>query len=194
MNSTGVTVRKHPILVKIGDFWSRVTLTYGGWPCKATGHLFYITMNESDGVSNHQPHDCLLKRLFGRRSKKTSKFRVTSLCVGNSPGTGEFPAQRASNAENVSIWWHHHDATSSFVHHFIVICEFKLELQSGNTLWIKIGENMAPFLWYFKRCSSFHGHLWIKKNWRYGQEKPKLSLWPWPLTSDVDLLHGRNFC
>ena len=23
-------------------------------------------------------------------------------------GTGEFPAQRASNAENVSIWWRHH--------------------------------------------------------------------------------------
>ena len=23
--------------------------------------------------------------------------------------TGEFPAQRASNAENVSIWWRHHD-------------------------------------------------------------------------------------
>ena len=31
------------------------------------------------------------------------------LCVGNSPGTIEFPAQMASNAENVSIWWHHHD-------------------------------------------------------------------------------------
>ena len=31
------------------------------------------------------------------------------LCVGNSPGTGEFPAQMASNAENVSIWWRHHD-------------------------------------------------------------------------------------
>ena len=30
------------------------------------------------------------------------------LCVGNSPGTGEFPAQMASNAENVSIWWRHH--------------------------------------------------------------------------------------
>ena len=28
-----------------------------------------------------------------RRSKKTSKLRVTGLCVGNSPGTGEFPAQ-----------------------------------------------------------------------------------------------------
>ena len=59
-------------------------------------------------VSNHQPHDCLLNGLFRRRSKKTSKLRVTGLCAGNSPGTGEFPAQMASNAENVSIWWRHH--------------------------------------------------------------------------------------
>ena len=43
-----------------------------------------------------------------RRSKKTSKLRVTGLCAGNSPVTGEFPAQRASNVENVSIWWRHH--------------------------------------------------------------------------------------
>ena len=64
--------------------------------------------NEHDSVSSHQPHDCLLNRLFGRRSKKTSKLRVTGLCVGNSPGSCEFPAQRASNAENVSIWWRHH--------------------------------------------------------------------------------------
>ena len=64
--------------------------------------------NERDCISNHQPHDCLLNRLFKRRSQKTSKLRVTGLCEGNSPVTGEFPAQRASNAENVSIWWHHH--------------------------------------------------------------------------------------
>ena len=64
--------------------------------------------HELAGVSNHQPHGCLLNRLFTRRSKKTSKLRVTGLCVGNSPGAGEFPAQRASNAENVSIWWRHH--------------------------------------------------------------------------------------
>ena len=57
--------------------------------------------NERDGVSNHQPHDCLLNRLFRRRSKKTSKLRVTGLCAGNSPGTDEFPAQMASTAENV---------------------------------------------------------------------------------------------
>ena len=48
--------------------------------------------NGRDSVSNHQPHDCLLSRLFRRRSKKTSKLRVTGLCAGNSPGTGEFPA------------------------------------------------------------------------------------------------------
>ena len=64
--------------------------------------------NGRDSVSNHQPHDCLLNRLFRRRSKKTSKLRVTGLCVGNSPGTGEFPTQMASNAENVSISWRHH--------------------------------------------------------------------------------------
>ena len=40
--------------------------------------------------------------------EKTSKLRVTGLCVWNSPGTGEFHAQMASNAENVSIWWRHH--------------------------------------------------------------------------------------
>ena len=61
-----------------------------------------------NGVSNHQPHDSLLNRLFGRRSKKTSKLRVTGLWARNSPVTGEFPAQGASNAENGSIWWRHH--------------------------------------------------------------------------------------
>ena len=43
------------------------------------------------------------------RSKKTSKLRVIGLCEGNLPVTGEFPTQKASNAENVSIWWRHHE-------------------------------------------------------------------------------------
>ena len=65
--------------------------------------------NGHDSVSNHQHHDCLLNRLFRRRSKKTPKLRVTGLCAGNSPGTGEFHAQMVSNAEDVSIWWRHHE-------------------------------------------------------------------------------------
>ena len=60
---------------------------------------------------NHRRLDCLLNRLFRRRSRKTSKLCITGLYEGNSLVTGEFPAQRASNAENVSIWWRHHEIT-----------------------------------------------------------------------------------
>ena len=49
--------------------------------------------NEHDCVSNHQPYDCLLNRLFSCRSKKISKLHVTGLCAGNSPVIGEFPAR-----------------------------------------------------------------------------------------------------
>ena len=64
--------------------------------------------NERDGFSNHQRLYSLLKCLFRHRSKKTSKLHITGLCAGNSLMTDEFPAQRASNMENVSIWWRHH--------------------------------------------------------------------------------------
>ena len=47
--------------------------------------------NDHDIVSNHQPHGCLFNRFFRHRSKKTSKFRVTGLCVGNSPGPVNSP-------------------------------------------------------------------------------------------------------
>ena len=80
-------------------------------------HKFYIFIdsdrrtsqwrhNERDGVSNHLRLDRLLKCLW-RRSKRTSS-RITGLCAGNPPVTGGFPSQRASCAENVSIWWRHH--------------------------------------------------------------------------------------
>ena len=58
----------------------------------ATGGQFHTTLfslhwrhNGRTGVWNHQPRDCSIIRLFGRRSKKTSKLRVTGLCAGNSP-------------------------------------------------------------------------------------------------------------
>ena len=63
--------------------------------------------NESEGVSNQRRKNCLLNRLL-RRRKKASNLRVIGLWEGNSPVTGEFPAQRASKAESVSIWWRHH--------------------------------------------------------------------------------------
>ena len=95
--------------------------------------------NGRDSVSNHQPHDCLLNRLSRRRSKKTTKLRVTGLCAGNSPVTGEFPAefpaQRASKAENVSTWWRPHDD---------LVFYFSGELWFGVTLAVLIDVISTP--------------------------------------------------
>ena len=103
----------HPGIISEGEAWY-TTCSTKYTPGFVVLYLFYITgslqwrHNGRDSVSNHQLHDCLLNRLFRRRSKKTSKLCVTGLSAGNSPGTGEFPAQVASDAENVSIWWRHH--------------------------------------------------------------------------------------
>ena len=45
--------------------------------------------------------------------RENIKLRVTGLCAGNSPVNGEFHAQMARNAENASIWWHHHGSYQS---------------------------------------------------------------------------------
>ena len=60
--------------------------------------------DEHDSVSNHKPHACLLNRLFKAQIKENIKAPRHWW-----PVTSEFPAQRASNAENISIWWRHHD-------------------------------------------------------------------------------------
>ena len=66
------------------------------WCNNITHWTVFITWshNGRDGVSNHQPYDCLLSGLFRRRSAKTPKLRVTGLCAGihrlpaNSPHKG----------------------------------------------------------------------------------------------------------
>ena len=105
-------------------------------------HVQYSSLqwrpNGCDSVSSHQPHDCLLNRLFRHRSKITSKLRVTGLCGGNSPVTGEFPAQMASNAENDSFWWRHH-----------VIFEFNTVYCHQTRQWYKcsVHSNRCEQLW-----------------------------------------------
>ena len=94
--------------------------------------------NDHAGVSNHQPHGCLLNRLFRRKSKKTSKLRVTGLCAGNSPGTGEFPAQMASCAENVSIWWRHHALLCGYELYTVVVLYFVCS-DCLTAVWLPIG-------------------------------------------------------
>ena len=103
--------------------------------------------NERDGVSNNQPQDCLLNRLYRHRSKEASKLRVTGLCAGNSPVTGEFPAQMASNAKKVSIWWRHHVVSIAWPTPSI-------------TFVLSNTENTSPFLCYRSFMVSFWHYIY----------------------------------
>ena len=73
------------------------------WLC----YCYYVDVIMS-AIPSQIDSDCLLTCLFRRRSKKISKLRITGLCEGYSSVTGIFPAQRASNADSVSIFMRHH--------------------------------------------------------------------------------------
>ena len=103
-------------------------------------------------VSYHQPHHCLLNRVFRRRSKKTSKVRVTGFCERNSPVTGEFTLQRASNAENVSFWWRHHAMMAT---HYEPLCAEKFYTQMNNGAERHIKDFLPCHNW-----KSFGNDLW----------------------------------
>ena len=70
--------------------------------------------NEHNGVSNHQPHDCLLNRLFKRRSKKISKLCVTGLCEGihrwpgNSPHKGPVTRKILPFDDVIMVYGYHY--------------------------------------------------------------------------------------
>ena len=99
--------------------------------------------NEHDGVSSHQPQDCLLNCLFRRRSKKASKLRVTGLCKGNSPMTGEFPAQRAINAENISIWLRPHGL---LLHAIITVSRRAPDIWISSTIFQRITQTVVVII------------------------------------------------
>ena len=108
--------------------------------------------NECECVSNHQPHECLLNSLFRRRSKKILKLHVTGLCEGNSPVTGEFPAQRASEAENVSIWWRHHGFNQSAATELLKKASgyrFELQRNTSTVYWCIASKLKAPRNFYW---------------------------------------------
>ena len=103
---------------------------------------------------------------------------------------------------------HIFSAISSFVHHFITMYEFKMELQSGNTkfgsksaiffvpcyleIWqVTLKNNRAPLLCYFKLCALFHSHPWIQsgvtvRKLPWGFDLCDLALWALTLTSFHD--------
>ena len=127
--------------------------------------------NGRDGVSNPQPNNCLINRLFRFRSKKTSKLRVAGLCAGNYPGTGEFPLQMASNAENVFIWWRHHDIVFS-------VQELIFRFIGGLKEIINCCLDTIADIWQMpvsKILNNFD--FWVTNRERRWFEEPSRSLW-----------------
>ena len=80
--TTTTTLSAHGIIT--------MTLQWARWGLKSTASLLFT------------------QSFF--QSQKKSKLRVIGLCEENSLVAGEFPAQGASNAENVSFWWRHYVA------------------------------------------------------------------------------------
>ena len=86
--------------------------------------------NERDGVSNHLRLGCLFSRWFRRRSKKTSKLRVTGLYARTSPVTGELPTQRASYAQNISTWWRYHVYSNHLSYKWIHMISLSIDFRA----------------------------------------------------------------
>ena len=92
--------------------------------------------NGRDNVSNHQPHDGLLSRLFRRRSKKPSKIHVTGLCAGNSPGP----------VNSLHKW----PVTRKMFPFDEVIMNLRFTSVVENTAWI--GNHLPPFYMHVITC------------------------------------------
>ena len=111
-------VRKRPIWVKIGDVLYRVTLKSDGWPWKTIGHLSFA-------VSSFVQHFIAI-----------GEFKL-ELQSGNAQFGSNWMIFKSRVTLQFDVWpWktigHLYHATSSSMHHFVAIGEFKLELQSGN--------------------------------------------------------------
>ena len=107
---TAITVRKRPIWVKIDDFFNRVTLQFDVWPWKTIKHLFYATLS------------------FVHHFVAIGHFKL-ELQSGNAHFGSNSTIFRAAWPWNLTAdlkkkIGHLFNATSSFVRHFVAICEF----------------------------------------------------------------------
>ena len=101
-------------LVKSTQLWCDIL-------CWMNYHIYHNWMREHntlqwrhngrDGVSDHQPHECHTQPFIQVQIKENIKAQRLWPSCREFPGDRwiEFPTQRASNADNVSIWWRHHE-------------------------------------------------------------------------------------
>ena len=99
-------------------FLAPVALKFDWWPWKTIGHLFYAT---SSFVHHFVAIGEAKLELQSGNAQSGSKSTFSFSCV-----TLQFDGWPWKTIRHLFY------ATSSFVHHFVAIGEFKLELQSGN--------------------------------------------------------------
>ena len=135
---TRVIITAQPFVVSILALCEGNSSMSGGFPSQ----ILQWRHNGRDSVSNHQPRECLLNRLTRCRSKKKKKTpRHWPLC-GEFTGDRGIPGTKASNAENVSIWWRHHEASDT--EHFLI----------SNDISDTGIECLLPWYWFSCRCST----------------------------------------
>ena len=153
--------------VKIGNFLSRVTLKFDGWPWEKIGHLFYV-------VSSFVYHFIAISEFnlelqsgnaqFGSKSmfflfSETLKFRQMTLENNRAPLLGQ-------NRRFFSC----------------------VTLKFDGWPWKTIGQ----LLCYFKLCLSFRSHWWlqtgvtVRKRSIWVKIDAFLAMWPWNLTDDLE--------
>ena len=109
--------------------------------------------------------------VYSGADKKNPKLRFTGLCEGNSPVTGQFPPQRTSDAENVSIWWRHHVCLPATT---LLFCRYMMESHGNpfcivplirNNIKLHVGPPQAPWTPHdtikVHRSTLLHGHFLI---------------------------------
>ena len=159
-----VTVQKCSIRIKIGNCLSHVTFKFDGWPWKTIGHLFSTTSS-------------LVHHL-----KAVGEFKLMLQSGKLNLGQNRQFLSRVTFKFDGWPWKtirHLFYTTSSFVHHFNAMDEFKLESQTGNAQFrsklaiffvqydleisqMTLKNNRAPLGCCFKFCASFHSHQWIQ--------------------------------
>ena len=245
---TEVTIWKRSTWVKIGNFLSRVTLRFDGWPWRTIGHLFYTrsifvhhfkamgelklklqpeTLNSGQNRQFFVPCDLEIWWMTLENNRAPLLYQINLCASFQSHGwiqtgvtvrkcsirvkIGNF-LSRVTLKFDGWLWktiGHLFYVASSFVHHFIAINEFKLELQSGNAqfgsksmiFFSRVTLKFDGWLWktighLFHATSSFvphfvaTGEFKLKLQSGNAQFESKstifLTVWPWNLTDDLE--------
>ena len=164
---------------------------YGALPlCDISSQLRH---NDHDSVSNHQPHGCLLNRLFRRRSQKTSKLCVTGLCVGNSPGPVNSPhkglvTRKMFPFDDVNMWLLSPTFNPLyaifFIGHMKIYLHFISSYRTDMTEVFEILPQVRQGITYSRKSIS-----WVLMSWRHKEPGHQQ---PWYLLCRAGVIRSPN--